>query len=137
MSTITLTLFGVDGESGMARYCLWPLSGWRVLVAKGIAYLILILLVTLPLSPASGLAGGLIALAVGQFVSVKQVIPQSRWRFRTGGSFGYSVAQMLLALLGLGVVTRLGGSWLASCIAAYAVSLWLCGRRLTLRSGIE
>lgn len=137
MSTMALTLFGLDGESGMARYCLWPLPAWRVLAAKGIAYLILILLVTLPLSPAGGLAGGVIALAVGQFVSLKQVIPQSRWRFRASSTFGYSAAQMLLALLGLGAVARLGTLCLGPCIAVYAVSLWVCGRHLSFRNGIE
>ncbi len=128
MSTMALTLFGLDGEDGMTRYRLWPVSGWRVLAAKAIAYLLLVLLVTLPLSPSGGLAGGLMALTVGQFVSVKQVIPQSRWRFRASSPFGYSLAQMLLALLGFAAVTRLGVLWLVPCVAVYAVSLWICGR---------
>ena len=131
VSTMALTLFGLDGESGLARYRLLPLSGWRVLAAKGIAYLLLVLLVTSPLSPSGGLAGGLIALAVGQFVSVKQVIPQSRWRFRASSQFGYSLAQMLLALFGFGAVTQLGISCLGLCAFVYGVSLWICGRHLT------
>jgi hypothetical protein len=130
MSTMALTLFGLDGESGMERYRLLPLSGRRVLAAKGIAYLLLMLLVTMPLSPAGGLAGGLIALAAGQFVSVKQLIPQSRWRFRASSPFGYSLAQMLLALFGFAAVTQLGVPWLGLSVAVYAVSLWICGRRL-------
>lgn len=131
MSTMALTLFGLDGESGITRYCLWPLSGWRVLAAKGMAYLLLVMLVTLPLSPGGGLAGGLISLAVGQWVSVKQAIPQSRWRFRASRPFAYSLAQMLLALFGFAVVTQLGVLWLGLCLAVYAVSLWICGRHLT------
>lgn len=131
MSTMALTLFGLEGESGMARYRLWPLSGWRVLAAKGIAYLLLMLLLTLPLSPSGGLAGGLIALAVGQWASVRQVIPQSRWRFRASRPFAYSLAQMLLALFGFAAVTQLGIVWLGLCFAVYAMSLWICGQRLS------
>ena len=104
-----------------------------MLAAKGIAYLLLVLLVTMPLSPAGGIAGGLIALAVGQLVSVKQVIPQSRWRFRASSPFGFSLAQMLLALFGFAAVTQLGVLWLGFSVAAYAVSLWICGRRLEHR----
>jgi len=137
MSTMALTLFGVDGESGMTRYCLWPISGWRVLAAKGIAYLLLILLVTAPLSPLGGLAGGLIALAVGQFVSVTQVTPQSHWRFRTSRPFAYSLAQMLLALLAFAAVTQLGALWIGLCVVVYAVSLLICGRRLVPSPGIS
>jgi hypothetical protein len=131
MSTIALTLFGLDGESGMARYRLWPILGWQILSAKGVAYLLLMLLVTLPLAPAGGLAGGLMALAMGQFASVKQVIPQSRWRFRASSPFGYSLLQMILALFGFAAVTQLGVVMLGPCIAAYLVSLWRCGGRLS------
>ena len=133
MSTMALTLFGLDGPSGMARYSLWPLSGRAVLAAKGIAYLLLLVLVTLPLSPSGGLAGGLLSLAAGQWVSVKQVVPQSRWRFRASHPFGYSVAQMILALCGFAAVTQLGAQWLGLCLAAYMMSLWICGRRLKAR----
>lgn len=131
MSTMALTLFGLDGESGMVRYRLWPLAGWQVLSAKGVAYLLLMLLVTLPLAPAGGVGGGLMALAAGQFASVKQVIPQSRWRFRASRPLGYSLAQMALALLGFAAVTQWGAVWLGPCLGVYAVSLWLCGRRWT------
>ena len=136
MSTMALTLFGLDGESGMTRYRLYPLSGWQVLVAKAIAYLLLMVLVTLPLSPAGGLAGGLMALTVGQFVSVKQVIEQSRWRFRASSPFGHSLAQMFLALLGFSAVTQVGVWCLGPCVAMYAVSLWFCGRRFTVLSSM-
>jgi len=42
MSTMALTLFGLDVESGLARYRLLPLSGWRILLSKGLAYLFLV-----------------------------------------------------------------------------------------------
>ncbi len=134
MSTMALTLFGLDGESGIARCRLWPLAGWQALAAKAIAYLLLIILVTLPFSPIGGLAGGLMALAVGQFASVKQVILQSRWRFRASSSFGYSLIQMFLALLGFAAVTQWGVLWLGPCAAVYAASLWFCGKRFEVLS---
>ncbi len=131
MSTMALTLFGIDGEGGMVRYGLWPLSGWQVLASKGIAYLLLVLLVTLPLSPVAGLGGGLIALAVGQWASVKRVIPQSRWRFRASRPYAHGLIQMLFALLGFGVVVQFGALSLLLPAAVYAVSLWFCGRHLS------
>jgi hypothetical protein len=67
-----------------------PLA-WVILAGMiGIAYLALVLLVTLPLSPAGGLAGGLVALAVGQFASVRHTDPQSRWRLRACSARGYN-----------------------------------------------
>ena len=133
LSTMALTLFGLDGDAGMTRHGLWALTGWRVLAAKGIAYLLLVLVVTAPLSPGGGLAGGLMALAAGQVVSLK-VIPQSRWRFRASGPFGSSVAQMVSAIGGFGLVTQLGLQWIAVCAAVYGLSLWWCGRRMDSRS---
>lgn len=130
LSTMALTLFGLDGESGIARYRLMPLPGWRILLAKGFAYLLLVVLATAPLSPAAGLGGGLAALAVGQWCSVRQAIPQMRWRFRATSPFSHSLLQMLAALAGFGVVSQLGLPWLGVCFGVYGISLWLSGRRL-------
>ncbi|MEZ5398499.1 MAG: hypothetical protein R2729_02455 [Bryobacteraceae bacterium] len=130
LSTTALTLFGLDGESGLTRYWLWPISGWRVLLAKGIAYLLVMLCLTAPLSPDGGLGAGLMALAVGQWVSVKRVAPQARWRFRTSSPYGDSLLQMLAAGAGFGAVTAHGPLWLVACAAIYAGSLIVCGRRL-------
>jgi hypothetical protein len=128
MSTIPLTLFGLDGEGGMTRYRLWPVHGWWALAAKDIAYLLLMLLLTLPLSAAGGIAGALMALAIGQFVSVKKATRQSRWRFRTCPTLPFSVAQMLLAMLGFAAVTQWGALWVGPCIFICATSVWFCGR---------
>lgn len=130
MSTMGLTLFGLDGASGITRYSLWSLARWQVLASKGMAYMLLTFVIMLPLSPMSGLAGGLAALTAGQFVSLKQVIPQVRWRFRASSPFAYSMAQMLFALFAVFMVAQLGVLFgLGLCFAAYAVSLWLCVRQ--------
>jgi hypothetical protein len=87
-------------------------------------------LVTLPLSPSGGIAGGLMALAIGQWHAVKRMIPQLRWRFRASNPFGASLGQMLGALAGFALVTQLGPAWLAFCAAVYGGSVWITGRRL-------
>ena len=131
LSTMPLTLFGLDGESGMVRYTLWPVAAWRVLVSKGIAYLLLVVIVTAPLSPVGGLAGCLVALAVGQWHASRYLYPQTRWRFRASSPFEVSLGQMLLSLLAFALVTQLGPALLVVPLATYGVSLWLCVRRLS------
>jgi hypothetical protein len=130
LSTLPLTLFGLDGPGGLTRYTLWPLAARRVLLAKGIAYLLIVLLVTLPLSPLGALAGGLVALGVGQWHGARFLVTQSRWRFRSSTPFATSLAQMILALLAYGLVAQEGAGWLVVPMAFYGVSLWLTARRL-------
>lgn len=130
LSTCAQTLFGLDGDAGMTRYRLLPLAGWRILFAKGAAYLFWILLVTLPLHPAAGLAGGLAALALGQFFALRARTPQLRWRFRASASFASSLGVMGAAILASGLVIQLGAPWILAAAALYAASLWHCGRLL-------
>ena len=129
MSTCALTLFGLDGEGGLTRYRLFPLSGPMILAAKGLSYLLAVLLLTVHLSPAGGLGGGLLALAAGQYLAVTRITAQSRWRFRAGNAFSHSLFQMLVTVLGSGVVMQLHPLFLAPCALVYALSLWWCGRR--------
>ena len=126
MSTMALTLFGLELEGGITRYSLLPLPSWKILAGKGAAYLLLMLIVTAPLSPVGGLAGGFLSLAVGQYVSMKHPLAQTPWRFRASHSFGLAVLQMVLSLLALGTVTNLGAWSLGLCAAIYCVSLWVC-----------
>ncbi len=130
MSTCAQTLFGLEGEGGMTRYRLLPLPGWRILAAKGIAYLTVILILTAPLSPLGGLAGGLVALSTGQYIAMIRRAPQSKWRFRASDSFGSSLAVMIPMLLAAGAVVQLGPVWILPCLGTYLVSLWRCGHML-------
>lgn len=130
MSTCAQTLFGLDGDVGMTRYRLLPIAGWRILFAKGVAYLFWILLVTAPLHPLAGLAGGLAALALGQFFSIRARTPQLRWRFRASASFASSLGVMGAAILASGLIIQLGPQWILAAIALYVASLWHCGRTL-------
>ena len=71
-------------------------------------------LLTLPLSPSGGLAGGMLSLAVGQYLAVTRIAPQSRWRFRASNAYSHGVARMLLAILGSAAVMQIERDLLAS-----------------------
>jgi hypothetical protein len=128
-STLALTLFGLDGESGLTRYRLSPLRGWQIFASKSVAYLIVTLLITAPLAPAAGLAGGCLALVGGHWHSAKHPNPQFRWRFRSSPGLGPSLLQMILALLGFGLVSQLGTVWLPVPLALCAISVCVVGWR--------
>lgn len=95
MSTYAQVLFGLDRTSGaMSRYRLFPLRGWQILIAKDIAFLVVVLVLVLPLQPLPGLSFALFALAVGHHTSVLEKIPLRRWRF-TGGRPAIGVIQCI------------------------------------------
>ena len=130
VSSYAQCLFGLDGPGGLTRYRLLPARGWQLLAAKGAAFLVTVFAFTLPLSPATGLAAGLIALAVGHAPSVTRPQAQTRWRFSTGASIGNGLLQAgAMALAG---ATTFGTNclFLIPCACVYALSLWWYGRRL-------
>jgi len=128
LSTYAQCLFGLDLDSGWTRYRLLPLRGWQILLAKGIAFLLLALLLVLPLDPLAGLAAALAALAVGQQASVRMPVPQHRWRF-TGGTLFPNGFVQAIAIFGAGLgVHRHSTNWLPAAAALYGASLWFYGR---------
>ncbi|MEP6716856.1 MAG: hypothetical protein ABJC09_14895 [Terriglobia bacterium] len=130
LSSYAQCLFGLESDGGMTRYRLMPLPGWRILAAKDIAFLIVILIVTAPLSPIAGLAAGLAALAIGHAPSVDGMREQTRWRFSTGGPLGVGAFQVV-AMTGAGVTaSRITPLILIPCALACAGSAWWYGRRL-------
>jgi hypothetical protein len=84
LSTYVQSLFGLDLAAGVTRYRLLPLRGWEILLAKDAAYLAILLVLVLPLSPLAGLTFGVAALAIGHHPSVFAHLPQHRWRFTDG-----------------------------------------------------
>jgi hypothetical protein len=131
LSSYAQCLFGLDGRGGLARYRLLPLAGWQILAAKDAAYLVLIFVLTLPLAPLAGLAGGLIALAIGHHYSVYEPRPQVRWRFSNGGPFLmlglFQVAAIAAAVSAVFVYSVL---FLIPCFAVCVGSAWWYGRVL-------
>jgi hypothetical protein len=129
LSSYAQCLFGLESNSGLTRYHLMPLAGWRILAAKDLAFLLLAVLLTLPLAPLAGLAGALAALAFGHAPSVEERREQTRWRFSSGASFGNGVVQTI-ALAGACVTAfRISGLILIPCAVACAGSAWWYGRK--------
>jgi hypothetical protein len=93
LCTYAQSLFGLDGDGGLARYRLLPVRGWQILLAKDAAFLTIALALLLPLEPISGMAGAMVALAVGHSASVHDHREQTRWRFSGGVSLSYSLLQ--------------------------------------------
>jgi hypothetical protein len=129
LSTYAQCLFGLDLPSGMARYRVLPLRGYEILLAKDVAFLCVALILVAPLAPLPGLAGALVALAVGHHASVVRTLPQQRWRFTGGEIFPAGFFQVFPATA-VGVATARASVWyLALAFAAYVASLWYYGRR--------
>ena len=127
LSTYAQCLFGLDSASGVSRYRLLPLRGWQILAAKDIAFLAILFVLVLPLSPGPGLTFGLVALAVGHFPSVGSHRPQRRWRF-SSGRLVFGVVQVVGGAMLGGAESQQGPWFLLAAAAACGLSLWRCGR---------
>ena len=106
LSTYAQCLFTLDSPSSATRYGLLPLSSREIILAKDAAYLGVILLLTLPLSPMAGISFALVSLAIGRIPLRVFHSTQSRWRFM-GGRFIFGVLQVTLgSALGLAAADR-------------------------------
>ena len=127
ISTYAQSLFGLDLRSGMTRYRLLPLRGWQVLLAKDIAFMVVLLVLLLPLDPVPGITFGLAALAIGHHSSVFLRIPQQRWRF-TGGRLLPVGALQLFGGVAIGFAeTQRGPIVLALAAVLFVASLFWYG----------
>lgn len=130
LSTPAQTLFGLDGRAGLTRYRLLPMAGWKVLLAKDIAFLLAAVVLTAALVPAAGLAGALAALAFGRKTAIQENRTQLRWRLQAGASFGPALLQIAGTLGAASFEHARGPLVLIPCLALWAVSLWWGGRQL-------
>jgi hypothetical protein len=129
LSTVTQTLFALDGNHGRTRYHLMPLAGSQVIAAKATAWLCVLAVLTAPLSLPVGVAAGLVTLAFGCFASVKDGRSRRRWRFASSPAPWNSVG-LVIALLVVGVaVFRESRWWMALPAVAAVVAVGLSGRR--------
>ena len=125
MSTYAQCFFGLDAGPGLVRYRVLALTGWRIVLAKDLAFLAVLFVLTLPLDLAAGTTFGLAAVAVGHYPSVVLKLPQQRWRF-AGGELRFGVPQVLLGVglamaesrVGLGICAITAGACLVSLYAA-------------------
>jgi len=128
LSSYAQCLFGLDGESGLERYRLLPVSGWQVLLAKDAAFLTLAVFLVLPLEPLAGFGAALVALAVGHYATVSHQREQVRWRFSAGAPLVEGLAQCALIAMAGSLVSH--SVWvIGACVAAWAGSVWWYGRR--------
>ena len=130
LTSYTQCLFGLDGEGGLSRYRLLPLRGWQILISKDLALLTVVLLLSLPLAPLPGLGGAMVALALGHSMSVQEPRQQTRWRFSTGVSLGYSLLQVVAMTAAWGAVAFSSTFFFLACCLIWLFSTSWFGRRL-------
>ncbi len=119
-------LIAIDG-TGATRYRLLPLRGWRILLAKNFAWLLLLAPLVLPLNAASGFGAGFAALAVGNYRCVTRHIPQQRWRFTSGTLFPDGVIQTILIFAAGNGIASLGATLFVVCLFSWLMSVLLFG----------
>ncbi|MGC2660716.1 MAG: hypothetical protein WA324_22395 [Bryobacteraceae bacterium] len=128
LSSYAQSFFGLEFGSGVTRYRLLPLRGWQVLLSKDLAFLIVLTILVLPLSPVAGITSGFAMLAIGHHISVHERLPQKRWRF-TGAQLLPAGLVQTMAGTALGFAAYQSGIlYIAIAIVAWAGSLYIYGR---------
>ena len=135
LCTYAQSLFGLDGDGGLARYRLLPLKGWQILIAKDLAFLTMALILLLPLDPISGLGGAMAALAIGHSASVEQPREQTRWRFSGGASLSYSMIQVPVMAAAWAAIGTSSRWYLAACLGGWMLSAFWYGARWDRNTG--
>jgi hypothetical protein len=133
LSTESQVLFGIDG-SGAERYRQLPIHGWQILLAKDLAFLVLVAVLVAPLDLVSGVTAGVAALAVGHHRSVVTPIPQMRWRFTSGVLIPDGIVQTVVLFAVGNTATTLGLRMIVPCVVAWAASLFVYGRQWDRRN---
>jgi len=132
ISTHTQVLFGIDGY-GVARYSQWPIRGWQILLAKDLAFLVILAILVAPLDLLSGLVAGLTALAIGHSRSVLKPVRQAAWRFTSGALLPDGLIQVG-ALFAVGKSARTIPLLIGLSILAWLGSLFFYGWQWDKRS---
>jgi hypothetical protein len=116
LSTLAQCSSGLEAT----RYRLLPAAGWRVILARDAAFLLVLALLTAALDPRTGLVFGMAALAAGRYPSLHSRLRVERWRF-AGGRVLFGVLQMI----GGGVLAFGGSAGALIAVAAWGLSvLW-------------
>jgi hypothetical protein len=137
LSTATQTFFALDGFQGLVRYHLLPVRGWQVLVAKALAWLAVVLVLTATLSSRVGISAALAVLPFGCWAAVSHRKLQRRWRF-AGCPTAWSSVALVLALLSTGVaVFRISIWWAIPAAVASVISIGISGRRFDRQPAIR
>ncbi len=127
LSTWAQCLFGFDGPAGVMRYRLMPLRSWRILLAKDLAWFVVLTPLVIALSPLTGFTGGLVALAIGHHGAVRKPMPQQRWRFTAGRLFPIGMVQVAAMFAAGTAVERLSLWFLPGAFVVWAGSVGVYG----------
>jgi hypothetical protein len=130
LSTYAQRLFAFDGAQRFERYRLMPIRGWQVLLAKDLAFLLVLMVLVLGLKPLSGLGSGLVLLAMGHRASVLERYRQARWCFVVGARSWMSPLQVVLMVTAGTLAFRLTALTLLPCLGLYLASLFYYGAQL-------
>jgi hypothetical protein len=123
MSTLCQRMLDLDEGRALLRYRLLPVQGWKLLLTQDLIFLLLLGAMVSLLRERTGIAFGLVAVAVGRYPSLKQRRSQRRWRF-VGGDPRFGVAQVILGgVAGIGAA-RIGPWFLAAAVVLYVGSLF-------------
>ena len=123
VSTVAQRMLRLDGGRALLRYRLLPLAGWKLLVTQDMTFLFTLVLMVSLLSLRTGVAFGLVAIAVGRHPSLTQQANQRRWRF-VGGDFRFGLAQLLLSG-SAGIGAARAGLWVVGvAFAVYLASIF-------------
>ncbi|HKV81419.1 MAG TPA: hypothetical protein VJP02_24945 [Candidatus Sulfotelmatobacter sp.] len=137
LSSVAQTFFALDGLQGLIRYQVLPVRGWQVLVAKALAWLTIVLVLTAPLSSRVGLSAALAVLPFGCWATVSHRNSQRRWRFASCPTLWSSVA-VVVALLSTGVaVFRISIWWAIPAVVASLISIVISGRHFDRHPSIR
>jgi hypothetical protein len=129
ISTSAQVLIGLDG-AGAQRYRLLPLPGWKILLAKDLAFLAVLLVLIAPLEIPGSLTAGLAALTIGHSSAGDKTVVQQRWRFTSGVMWPTGAFQMFaIFAIGNGVL-KFGPLFIAGTSVAWLFSLWWFGRKV-------
>ncbi|MES1257917.1 MAG: hypothetical protein ABUS51_05790 [Acidobacteriota bacterium] len=123
MSTYAQSLFGLDLESAETRYRLLPLPASKILFAKDVAFLGILLVLVAPLSPLPAMTFGLVCLAIGHYSSVRLRLPQRRWRFTAGRLLPAGAIQVLAGVMLGFLELRQGSIVFFAVLSFYGLSL--------------
>jgi hypothetical protein len=130
LASYSQCLFGLDGKGGMSRYRLLPLRGWQILAAKDAAFVAVAVALASPAAPLAGFGAALVCAGMGHGPSVNFRGEQVRWRFSSGVSIYFGLAQTI-AMGAAGAAIAFTSRWtVVACGAGWAVSTWWYGAKL-------
>lgn len=129
LSTAAQAASAFDAEAAIARRLLLPLTGRDVLLARDLAWLVPLFLLTAPYGLHRTLAAAFLVLAAGHRTVLTPPAAQTRWQFAAGQLFPTGAIQIVGVMAATGTVQQYGPLVTLACAAIWWGSLEWFGRR--------